>query len=302
MKHKIILFCIFTLSCQKTSHNKTSPCEYTFYKNYKMQKNYWKTTKLFKANQEFKNGCKLHFSQKTFIAKRVLSAKFSSIIFLLNDDSILRLAKSYLQKNDLKDYYSIYKELQKQGVPVVHTSKDDYTIEKIEYLQHELLEIEYTFKEFIDNRSLIADYNNIFNKFINFAVTLKGFKFIPDLHGENIVYASKSSSPSEKIWIAMDFGASDPDKFINFPGEIFVHYKPKEKNRAIVKALRKSHKSDKDFLDSIKNSITYPNLYNEISYNTITDPDPAIIRLITLPSDISNQIRNAIILKRVKDF
>ena len=288
------LFLLIFVSC--ITNKGKSQCPVDLYSNYNMDRQYWKKVKKFKVDTNYQNGCELRFTNKKFVAKKVLSSNYSSLIFLLEDNSVLRLAKSWAQKNDLKDFYSIYKELEKNKVPVVKTSIDNYDESKIEYLKHDFLSIKFTLKEFFEERYS----DEVFDEFLLFTKTLYPFVFIADLHLENIVYVEDFDNKLQNKWVAMDFGASDPDKFKDYPGKKFVYFEIDEEKKSFIKDLRTKKSDTSEFLTDLENNTEYPNLYLELSKNTITDPDSAIEHIMEIREELKYDIRKVIILERLK--
>jgi hypothetical protein len=304
----LILHCALASCLAKRSTDISQPnnnivdthCEYHLFSNYKFSNNkktptYWKTVKSF-VKGKLPRPCILHFSKTSFTVTEVVSSQFSSLILKTAENKILRLVKSYVQRDDLKDFYFIYRDLVDHGVPTVSTSIDDYSIDNIEYLLHEYLDIKFTFSEFVEQQNALPDkeFLQIYNSFIAFTKSLKSYLFIADLHGGNMVYLTN------KKWIVMDFGASDKKKFVKYPGKKVVHFTPSHDviERAIE--LRNQYPESESLLNAIKNSDN--DLFSKLKINTLTDADPAIAKFLKIPDKWQSDIDDAIVLARVTSF
>jgi hypothetical protein len=269
---------------------------YSFYKNNQIDKNYWRNIRNFYKGQILSPGCELQFSNRSFVVEKVLSAG-ANAIFLTDTGEILRLAKLDRQRNDLKEFYEIYSDLRKNNVPVVSTEKDGYSLTQIEYLRHQFLDIRFSLGNFLQNESLFSrmEVNKITSAFIEFAKSLWPYVFIADLHGENIVFIKNYS------WIAMDFGASEHSKFIDYPGKILVHFSLAAEYLPRLKALREQH-ADLSLREMLTLIAQEADLYQNLIRNPLSNPDQAIKDKLPLSDELKKIIGDEIALKRLQSI
>jgi hypothetical protein len=293
----LILPCCKILLTQNLLNQKDSQnCKFTFYSDYKISPTYWESLDSIERNQHFDPPCAFQFTKRTFSVVKLLN-KGANAIFLLDNGEVLRMANLQTQSNDLFDYFKIYQDLSAHQVPVVRTTIDDYPQDRIEYLRHGYIEIQFTLKEFLSRENSMPknDIEKIELKFIQFAQTLSPYIYIADLHDQNIVYTKQNG------WISLDFGASDQEKYTYHPQELFIHIEPSQKQIERIKSVYSQiHSgSPQKQLETIREK---GDLYKILSENTRTSPDPAIAQYLILPTNLKIKIDDAIALSRLRKF
>lgn len=251
-----------------------------------LYKNNVRTSKYFSQLEKLKYPCVLIFSNKEIMVIRKLGEGGASFVFETSDHRALRVIKRVDQQQDLKEFMHIYNDLKDHGVNVVKTDDDGVDNSKLEYLFHEMLDIE---KKLFHFQSEQVQFDSQkFKDFLSFCASTSDYEFISDLHEGNVVRLKNGR------WIIMDAGVSLENKFIKYTGMMYQHFEMPEKVKNII--LAKKHMG----LEAVRESLKKQGLYEEATRNVFTDLDPAMILFMKIPKSWDEHIRNEIFVTRMR--